>query len=246
MNTLKIGVVEDELIIAANIIRTLTEIGYTTTEAAISYSEAINMLQQEQPDLLLIDINLSGRRDGIELAEYINKKVKIPFIFLTANSDIVTLEKAKKVNPYAYLIKPFTKEELFVSVEVAFSNYNASKAVEATISSTAFHKQRNAIFLRNKQAFTKVLFSDILFAESCENYIYLYLAGGEKLLHRTTLTDFAALLPEDQFYRCHRSYMVRLDAIQKIEDNYLVIGTHQVPVGKDRMKEVLEALGIEQ
>src|SRR5215831_19490115 len=130
MSILKIGIVEDELVIARTIITTLDELGYTHCGPAINYTEAIEMLEQNKPDLLLLDIQLSGKKDGIDVAEKLNALHRIPFIFLTANSDGETIDRAKKVKPHAYIVKPFTKEELFAAIEIAFSNFSESQRPE--------------------------------------------------------------------------------------------------------------------
>ncbi len=96
MSALKIGVVEDELVIARTILGTLEELGYSYCGPAISYTEAIEMLESNKPDLLLLDIQLSGKKDGIDVAEKVNELYPMPFIFLTANSDAETIDRAKK------------------------------------------------------------------------------------------------------------------------------------------------------
>src|SRR5438045_190655 len=102
MSLLKIGIVEDELIIARTILSTLDELGYLHCGPAISYTEALEMLDNNKPDLLLLDIQLSGKKDGIDVAETVNDVHRIPFIFLTANTDPETIDRAKRVNPHAY------------------------------------------------------------------------------------------------------------------------------------------------
>src|SRR5690348_12950127 len=104
---IKIGIVEDELIIAEKIKLLLEGMGYLICEPVSSYDEALAMIEKEKPDMLLLDINLNDKKDGIDLAEQVNRQHRIPFIFLTANSDRATIERAKKVNPNAYLVKPF-------------------------------------------------------------------------------------------------------------------------------------------
>ena len=86
MSKIKIGVVEDELIIADSICSTLRQLGYDTTEPATSYTEALSMIENEKPDLMLLDINLAGSKDGIQLAAEIKARYDLPFIFLTANT----------------------------------------------------------------------------------------------------------------------------------------------------------------
>src|ERR1700739_3345206 len=127
MSVLKIGIVEDELVIGRTILNTLDELGYQHCGPAINYTEAIEMLERDRPDLLLLDIQLSGKKDGIDVAEKLNELYHIPFIFLTANSDGDTIERAKKVKPNAYIVKPFTREELFAAIEIAFSNFADSR-----------------------------------------------------------------------------------------------------------------------
>ena len=137
MSTLKIGIVEDELIIANLIANTLKKIGYQTTKIASTYNEALEMLDAEKPDVVLLDIQIKGSKDGIELAHTINTNYNIPFIFLTANADAATLERAKATSPPAFLVKPFTKDDLYTAIEICFNNYSKNKNVEtATLQPT--------------------------------------------------------------------------------------------------------------
>ncbi len=82
MSKIKIGIVEDEAIIADNLSNTLTQLGYDVAEPATSYAEAITMIETEKPDLLLLDIQLKGKKDGIDLAMKIKEDYHLPFIFL--------------------------------------------------------------------------------------------------------------------------------------------------------------------
>ena len=87
MANVKVGVVEDEMLIAHGIVQALTALGYESTEPAISYTEALGMIVDERPDILLLDIQLKGHKDGIDLARRVKEEFNIPFIFLTANAD---------------------------------------------------------------------------------------------------------------------------------------------------------------
>ena len=124
MKHLKIGIVEDDLIIAASIEMTLAQIGYQPVSPVRNYADALKMIASENPDLLLLDITLEGKQDGIELALKVNEVFGIPFIFLTSYSDPATVNRAKQANPYAYLVKPFNESDLFSAIEIAFNNYN--------------------------------------------------------------------------------------------------------------------------
>src|SRR4051812_34637348 len=116
MQKTKVGIVEDESIVAMGIAQTLKSMGYEVPGVAANYTRSLEMIEREKPDILLIDIQLGGHKDGIDLAWKIKKDFHIPFIFLTANSDMATVQRAKKTEAYAYLSKPFRKEELYASI----------------------------------------------------------------------------------------------------------------------------------
>src|SRR5687767_1717336 len=106
MEKVKIGIVEDDEIIAKNLTIILKSLGYDTPVPANNYEEALKMIENWKPDLVMLDIQIDGEKNGIDVAEAINRDFKIPFIFLTSNSDKYTIDRAKKVFPPAYLIKP--------------------------------------------------------------------------------------------------------------------------------------------
>lgn len=85
---------EDEVVIADNICMILEDLGYELLEPAINYDEALETIQNNQPDIAILDIQLGGRKDGINLAWKIKEDYDLPFIFLTSNSDTATLERA--------------------------------------------------------------------------------------------------------------------------------------------------------
>lgn len=244
MSRLKIGIVEDELLIARSIKDALNELGYDFTEPCISYTEAVEMIEVEKPDMLLLDINLSGKKDGIDVAAFVNEKHHIPFIFLTANSDAATIDRAKKVKPHAYLVKPFTKEELFASIEIAFSNYSSGQPKqEQNIAAT---KINNALFIRENHAFVKILFSEIIFVESEENYVKVHTTGNKRIMIRSTFTDFLEQLPKDLFFRTGRSHAVQLELIEKIEPTEVLISGQKIPLSKTNREELYLRLRIKE
>ena len=124
MTKVRILVVEDEILIADNICDTLEDFGYEALEPAINYTEAIETLKEDAPDIAILDINLSGNKTGIDVANVIKEKYNIPFIFLTSNSDHKMVEEVKLVNPNAFLVKPFVKDELYSAIEIAIYNFD--------------------------------------------------------------------------------------------------------------------------
>jgi PAS domain S-box-containing protein len=112
-------VVEDEAIVARDIQTTLRDLGYEVLDTADSCEEAIHRASIRCPDLVLMDIRIQGRRDGIETAEILRRRFRIPVVFLTAYADDTTIERAKRAQPYGYLVKPIRSNELRSVVEVS-------------------------------------------------------------------------------------------------------------------------------
>ncbi len=115
----KILIVEDESIVASDIEHILTRMDYEITGIASSGEEAIQMVAENRPDLVLMDMMLRGEMHGIETAEAIRAKHNIPVVFLTALSDENTLQRAKLSEAYGYLLKPFEERELRIGIEMA-------------------------------------------------------------------------------------------------------------------------------
>ena len=123
MNEIRVLIVEDEPLIAEDIAATLRHADFAVSGIAYSKQEALDKISSQVPDLALLDINLSGGMEGIEIAEEINRKYILPFVFLTSYADKQTLEKAKQTEPAGYIVKPFSEASLYSTIEIALYNY---------------------------------------------------------------------------------------------------------------------------
>lgn len=123
MKKIKILVVEDETIVALDIENSLIKLGYSVCATVEDGLDAIKKTAELKPDLVLMDIHLRGLMNGIEAAKEIYDKSQIPSIYLTANSDLSTFEKAKLTEPLAYLNKPFRARELNNTIELTLSRF---------------------------------------------------------------------------------------------------------------------------
>jgi CheY-like chemotaxis protein len=126
----RILVVEDEHIVAMGIKRMLKELGYTVTGIASSGEDAISKAESTFPDVVLMDIMLKGEMDGVEASEKIRSRFNIPVVYLTAYSDDNILDRAKRTEPFGYIIKPFDEKDLYSSIEVALQRYRKEKNQE--------------------------------------------------------------------------------------------------------------------
>ena len=124
----RIMVVEDEIVTARSLQMSLEKLDYVVTAIISSGEQAIQKLEDgDCPDLVLMDISLQGKIDGIETAEIINTRFDLPVIYLTSSVDISVFEKAKTTNPYGYITKPSKKEALQKVIELGLYRHRSDK-----------------------------------------------------------------------------------------------------------------------
>jgi DNA-binding NarL/FixJ family response regulator len=124
MSQIRVLVVEDEPLIADDIKEFLTNADYFVTAVAYDKEDALEALSATKPDIALLDINLGNNMDGFLIAEEINNKYRIPFLYLTSYSSKHIVEQAKHTRPMGYIVKPFDEADLFSSIEVALFNHS--------------------------------------------------------------------------------------------------------------------------
>ena len=240
MSKVKILVVEDELIIAEDIRMMLEDLGYTVIGTVPDYSEAVELIDKNLPDVVLIDILLAGEKDGITLAETIREKYNLPFIFITSHSDNATVERAKSVRPDGYLVKPFEKKDLYTSIEIAFSNFISKEEKEVEHENSFFLK--DSIFIRKDYLLIKIRFNELKWVKSDGNYLELY-CKDEKHLVRSSMKNFVQRLPVNRFLQVHKSYLVNLEYIKSIDHRNVRIDEEMIPIGRaflDDIKKILD------
>ncbi len=200
------------------------------------------MLVQESPDLVLLDIQLDGDKDGVELAEYIRKNYDMPIIFLTANSDAATVERVKKVAPDSFLTKPFNRNGLVLSIEIALTNFN-QRRVPGVPKNDDNYIVKDALFIKDGQYFHKVRFDDVLYIESEGPYVTFY-TEAKKFLVRGSIPQYLEKINSKKFFRVHRSYAVNLDKVDLINTTFLKIKETEIPVAKNSRDELLSLINI--
>jgi len=126
----KIMVVEDEWIVADQLCNNLKDLGYMVCSTASTGDEAISNVKEDKPDLILMDIVLKNKMDGIEAAEQITSQFNIPVIYLTAYTNQEYIERAKQTKPFGYLVKPFKQGELYANIEMALHKHRLDKEIK--------------------------------------------------------------------------------------------------------------------
>ena len=235
-SNIKVGIVEDEMIIAQGIVKAVRELGYTACTPAVSYTSALEMIEKEQPDILLLDIVLSGHKDGIDLAWKVKEDYNLPFIFLTANSDAATVERAKKVVPPAYLVKPFNKDDLYTSIEICLHKFSEKENKKNTDKEN--YIINNFLFIKQGYNFVKVKVDDITHIESDGVYIILHTISG-KWLVRSNIQKYIDLIDSKNIVRVHRSFAVNILHLDAINQDELSVHGHHIPIGGKAYKDEL-------
>ena len=230
---------EDELIIAEDLKDILENLGYEVCGLAISAREALATIEEENPDLALLDIQIKGGKDGIELAQLIRDQFKIPFIFLTSHADKSTLERAKEVNPYGYLVKPFQEKDIHPAIEIALGNFarENERPVHPTQEDTGF-MLNDSLFVRAGSMLVKLKFTDIIYLEADANYTNIF-AREKRFVIRGILKDLEQKLASYNFVRIHKSYIINLALIDAIDAEAVHIGNKEIPISRSMHKWLL-------
>jgi len=242
MADVRILIAEDDYIIAKELTLILEGLGFEIMEVLDSGEKVLDYLTTEKPDLVLLDIHLAGILTGIQTAEAIRKKYTVPFLFLTALSDVQTLNQAKLTEPYAYLVKPVRKEELYSAIEISL--YNASRRNAETSfapSLKADLKISDSIFVRSKKRLEKIRLVDILWVEASDIYVTVVTDKTRYLLSQS-MKNVEERFPMDCFWRVHRSYIVQVDKIQALEEDSLIIENQAIPIGKTYREGLIKRL----
>lgn len=245
MNTpIKILIVEDEMVIGANISLQLSNLGYEVTGIVPRGEEALMHVKQNPPDLVLLDIQLKGNLDGIETATAMQKEFKIPIIYLTANADDIFFNRAKATNPLAFISKPFKKLDLQRAIELGvqqiFKEKSNNEKPKGSVNASPF-LLNDCIFVRHNDKLVKLSIKDILYIEAERNYCRIYSNNREHLLV-TTLKEMDEKLPNRHFLRVHRSFIVNISQIDELATNHIVIARKAIPVSKSLKEDLLKRL----
>lgn len=237
---MNILIVEDDFIIARHLQFLLNGFGYEANDIASDYATAVEMLNSRIFHLAILDINLNGYQTGIDLADHIRENLGIPFLFLSSHDDIAVVNAALQSAPHAFLQKPFQKITVYTAVKLALENYRLaalageSKSKEKEDTTVI----KDALFIKEKQMFTKIQLADILYIRSDDNYLELH-TKNKKYTIRETLKNMLQQLPANVFFRVHKSFIINLNAITAIDYVHVMINEIEIPITNDNRNDLL-------
>lgn len=234
-NSPRILIVEDEPFIAENLQEMLSIFGYENTEIANSANQAIKAIKVSRPDLVLLDVKIKGDQDGIELGGIIKEQYQLPFVYITSYSDKETVNRAKHTQPLGFIVKPFTKDDVYAAIEVALFNKNriaAKGASNMLIVENPTTYNNDSIFVKKKGMLEKVKYEELLWIEADGNHITIKVEDGREYTIRKSLKEITDKLPKDRFLRVHKSFVVLVDAVTAIDTSFVYLGDKKIPIGR--------------
>ncbi len=238
MNPIKLLIVEDDPIIATDLERAMTKMGYQVVDLLESGEEALELIERDAPDLVLMDIHLEGDLDGIDTAHLISKKKSIPIIYLTSNTDQSTFNRAKLTQPHSFLSKPFRLTDIKHSIDLAFLDHQKADEVPKLDRRASLpYSLNNSIFVKSRDHLVKITLEEIQYIEADSCYCTIHTRNEEHLIV-STLKKFSNSVKLDALLRIHRSFIVNIHKIEKIGDSYVMIGDRSIPIGRSYREEL--------
>jgi DNA-binding LytR/AlgR family response regulator len=232
-------IVEDDMVIAANISLQLIELGYEVTGIITRGEDALKQIKNNLPEIVLMDIQLKGSLNGIETAIKMKEHYhNLAIIYLTAND-----EEVQKSHPYAYISKPVQKPDLKTSIELTIHQLKCNNKITSGDSKqcASTYVLKDCLFIRHHDSMVKVDIKAIRYIEAERNYSRIYSTEKEFLLV-ATLKEMDEKLPNKHFLRIHRSYIINLSRIDEIACNHVVILRKIIPMTKGMRPKLLKRL----
>jgi len=250
-NITSVYIVEDESIVAKDIQNCLKKLGYNVLGISNNGPDAIKQIVELEPSIVLMDIMIKGSLTGIDVSEKIKKEYNIPVIFLTAYADESTLAKAKITEPYGYILKPFKEIDLHSTIEMAIYKHKKDTQLQKErnfLYSLVDNKDETAkdiLFVKSNSRLVKVNLKDIYFVEALKDYVVLNTQYTRYTIH-STMKDIEKKLDNGDFIRVHRSFITRIDKIQTIENQTVVLEENKkvIPIGGSYREELLKRINL--
>lgn len=222
----RIYIVEDDPIISATIETALKKQGYKIIGDSENYVTALQQIHELKPDLILLDIQLEGDKDGVDLATELDKE-DIPYLYLTSQTDPQTITRVKKTKPLGYIVKPFTENGLRSNIELAWHN----------LSLTA----KEYVLIKAEGYIHKIDQATIKYLKAFDNYCYI-VTTSKTLLVPHTLKHTFEKLNSAHFIKTHRSYIVNKHHIKSITHDKVILNDEPIPLSSANRPVLLKLL----
>ena len=241
----RILIVEDDISIAENIQEILELLGYVNTDIANSANQCIKIIKKYRPDLIFMDIKLKGDKDGIELGEIVKQMVDAPLVYVTSYSDPTIIERAKRINPAGFIVKPFNTNDIHAIVEIVLYNKRTKPVSEVATSSPVNDSPflvTDAVFIKADNAFERVSYEDIYYVEANGNMVTIFTKNRDFNI-RKSMKEIEEILPSQLFLRVQKSFIVQLGQIDSFNTKEITLRSGaMVQVGRQYYNSFLAKL----
>lgn len=227
---IKVLIVEDNPLTSQDLSEIISEQGIEVTKIAKNKSEAIESILLDKPDILLVDINLKDGDDGVDLVQTLSKSTPFPVVYLTANSDQQTVDRALKTKPVSFLTKPYDDRDVIIAIELAFNNH-CNDIIDSNAPEIPF------IFLKAGTRFEKVKVNDIHYLKAEGSYTKFITSNKEYTLSGN-LNNISGQIRNPSFIRVHRSYVVNIENVTGLDNDYVFIGEENIPISRSYKEDV--------
>lgn len=241
---MKILLAEDDALIGKNIQNALLFYGYEVIGPISTGREAIEKFQEHQPDLAILDVELKDDVNGLQVAEKIKQRDPIPIIFITGLLHDEIRERAKQLNAFAFINKPFHERNLFNAIDMALSDFSRKGEQipeKAEIIQTPVIKIKERFYIKKNDKYVRIEVSDVLFLEASGHYIIIQLEN-EQVLASSNISAFLEQLNHPDLVRVHRSYAVNMHNVPDFDDTFIYYGQKAVPISKGYKEAFKERL----
>ncbi|MCR9249204.1 MAG: response regulator [bacterium] len=231
---INVAILEDNPITAQDLKEILEDNDIQVTKTFYTAEDAINELDSTPADIWLVDIKLKGQLTGIDFAKELTSKKQVPFVYLTANSDKDSVEKAISTDPASFLTKPFDDKDLVIAIELAFKK-NLNSNTRNNTNDLPF------VFLKSGNRFMKVMFDKIHYLEADGSYCKVVTEDKEYTLS-CNLNHFSSNINNGSFLRIHKSYSVNVESISGLDNDYVYVLNRDLPIGRVYKNDVKSLL----
>lgn len=196
--------------------------------------EAFQAINSHPVDLVFLDIQMPDI-SGLSFAKSVNRNLKI--IFTTAYREYAV--EGFDLRAVDYLLKPISFERLMQAIDKYLEENSITRKAQVR---EVHENHDDSMFVRSERKMVRVSFSEVLFIESLGDYIKIHLVGGKTLVTRDSISNIETVLPQEDFIRVHRSYIVGRHHIDSYTSDTIGIGKHEIPISRSYREEVMKKL----
>ena len=236
MKPINVLIVADNQELIKYLKQLLEQLKYCCVGAVDQLKDAQNLITKEKPDVLLIFVDFMKPMPSLLLAQQLLQHYcDLPQVFLAYEMNEELLDGLKLMPPPLYLIKPSSKDDLHISIELAIHNFKTTPLLPSLVN--------DSLLVKIKNSFYKVKYSEILYLKSNHVYVTIHTVDEKEYNIRGSIRHFLKHLPA-YFFRTHRSYVANLDIASCIHQHTVVINGQEIPIGKNYRAKILNYLNL--